>query len=286
MPNWCENILVVEGPEAEIAAFKEKAAAVPAEDAAVDAAEVLNWKILFPFRQPLRRRHAALAKTIGKWRIGVAIWAPSIRPLPPNQKIACIIFLKPHGLRRLRFWSGSAGIGHACGWCWPTMNPGAVSRGLPKQPPGCWKTSASTFETRKDGKMKKVTCRNLVFDLGTFEGFNFRSQSAIERVLTAGEVVEWDHDRDGEAEFWPSGENPGVSLVFKGKSSVSGAEILALDDLLEMLGKDSAENFIRIYYAAHVCGYALAGLDAQTIEDENLHLFFGEWFHDVRSEEH
>jgi hypothetical protein len=48
--------------------------------------------------------------------------------------------------------------------------------------------------------MKKVTCRNLVFDLGTFEGFNFRSQSVIERVLTAGEVVEWNHDRDGEAE--------------------------------------------------------------------------------------
>jgi hypothetical protein len=48
MPNWCENILVVEGPEAEIAAFKEKAAAVPAEDAAVDAAEVLKLENFIP----------------------------------------------------------------------------------------------------------------------------------------------------------------------------------------------------------------------------------------------
>ena len=48
MPNWCENILVVEGPEADIAAFKEKAAAVPAEDAAVDAAEVLKLENFIP----------------------------------------------------------------------------------------------------------------------------------------------------------------------------------------------------------------------------------------------
>lgn len=48
MPNWCENILVVEGPEAEIEAFKEKAAASPAEDTALDAAEVLKLENFIP----------------------------------------------------------------------------------------------------------------------------------------------------------------------------------------------------------------------------------------------
>ena len=43
--------------------------------------------------------------------------------------------------------------------------------------------------------------QTLRFDLGTFEGFNFRDQSAIERELTAEEVVNWNHDGDGEAEF-------------------------------------------------------------------------------------
>ena len=38
-------------------------------------------------------------------------------------------------------------------------------------------------------------------DLGTFEGFNFRDQAAIMRRLTAEDVVNWDHDGDGEAEF-------------------------------------------------------------------------------------
>jgi hypothetical protein len=49
-------------------------------------------------------------------------------------------------------------------------------------------------------------------DIGRFEGFNFRSQCAIHRVLTAEEVLEWNHDADGEAEFWPDGSCPFVSL--------------------------------------------------------------------------
>ena len=44
----------------------------------------------------------------------------------------------------------------------------------------------------------------LHFDLGTFEGFSFRHDQAIDRNLTAAEVVGWDHDAAGEAEFWPS----------------------------------------------------------------------------------
>ena len=48
MPNWCENILVVEGPEAEIAAFKEKAAAAPAENTTSEVAEVLKLENFIP----------------------------------------------------------------------------------------------------------------------------------------------------------------------------------------------------------------------------------------------
>ena len=130
--------------------------------------------------------------------------------------------------------------------------------------------------------MEKAARKSLVFDLGTFEGFSFRHQCAIERILSAAEVVEWDHDRDGEAEFWPSGDHEGVALAFKGKSSVTGAEILALDGLLESLGGENEANFVRIYYAVNVCGFDLEKLDAATIEEDNLLLFFGEWFHDVR----
>ena len=91
-------------------------------------------------------------------------------------------------------------------------------------------------------------------DLGTFEGFNFRAQSAIDRILTTAEVVAWDHDRDGEAEFWPSGDRAEVSLMFKGRSAVTATELIDLDRLLTELGGDSAENFLRIHYAVNIRG--------------------------------
>ena len=71
-----------------------------------------------------------------------------------------------------------------------------------------------------------------------FEGFNFRTQSAIQRNLTASEVVEWDHDQKGEAEFWPAGDRPEVGLIFRHRSAVTGAELLELDRLLDELGGD------------------------------------------------
>ena len=61
-------------------------------------------------------------------------------------------------------------------------------------------------------------------DLGMFEGFNFRAQSAIDSVLSADEVLAWDHDAQGEAEFWPDGSNPFVSKLLPG-TSCSAQEI-------------------------------------------------------------
>jgi hypothetical protein len=122
------------------------------------------------------------------------------------------------------------------------------------------------------------------YDLGTFEGFNFRSQSAIPRNLTAAEVVGWDHDRKGEAEFWPAGDRPEVQILFRNRSSITGTQLQALDRLLDELGGDSVENFLRVHYAVNICGTDLATLTREAVEDNSLDVFLGSNFTDLRRE--
>ena len=99
---------------------------------------------------------------------------------------------------------------------------------------------------------------------------------------TAEAVVNWDHDKEGEAEFWPSGDNRGVQLVFEGSSSVRSADLLRLDALLENLGGDSEVNFLRVFYAISECGADLQELSAAQIEDQNLQIYFADYFTDAR----
>jgi hypothetical protein len=124
----------------------------------------------------------------------------------------------------------------------------------------------------------------ITFNLGTFEGFNFRTQSAILRTLTAADVVGWDHDRQGEAEFWPAGDRPEVALLFKNKGTVTGPELLELDRLLTEMRGDSVENFLWIHYVVNTCGAALEGLTRNVVEDANLEIFLGSDFIELREE--
>lgn len=124
----------------------------------------------------------------------------------------------------------------------------------------------------------------LQFDLGTFEGFNFRENSAIERILTTEEVVNWDHDAEGEAEFWPSGDNAGVGLLFRGQSAVSAHELRDLDKVLQELGDDSTLNFVRIHYAVNSQGTFLNQLTGEQVEDLNINVYLGNSFLDLRKE--
>jgi hypothetical protein len=126
--------------------------------------------------------------------------------------------------------------------------------------------------------------KEVQFDLGTFEGFNFRNQGAIAHPLTAEEVVNWDHDRAGEAEFWPSGDAPGVAVLFNHRSSVTASDLLELDRLLDELDGDSIENFLKIHYAVNICGADLATLSRDQVEDHCLQIFLGASFTDLRKE--
>ena len=121
------------------------------------------------------------------------------------------------------------------------------------------------------------------FEMGTFEGFNFHTQSAIPRLLTANEVVSWDHDREGEAEFWPSGDKPEVSLLFN-REEVTASELRDLDRVLKECGDDSSESYLRIHYLVNTVGFKLSKLTREELEDEFIHIFFGENFTDLRQE--
>ena len=121
----------------------------------------------------------------------------------------------------------------------------------------------------------------LSFDCGTFEGFNFRSQCAIPRNLTAAEIVAWDPDRQGEAEFWPAGDAPAVALLFQ-RRTVTAAELLDLQRLLTELGGDSVVNYLRLHHAVNRRGLSLEGLTREQVEDYALDIYVGSNFCDVR----
>ncbi len=131
--------------------------------------------------------------------------------------------------------------------------------------------------------MEPVNSITFNFDLGTFEGFNFRCQSAIEKNLNAVEVASWDHDLNGEAEFWPSGNHSLVAALFEG-NTVTGRDLLTVDRLLSELGGDVSENFLKIYYAFRVSGDDLQEMSAEKVEDYNVHIFLGMNFTDVRQQ--
>lgn len=122
------------------------------------------------------------------------------------------------------------------------------------------------------------------YDFGRFEGFNFRNQSAIEELLSVEDVLSWDHDRRGEAEFWPAGDRPELGLVFGGRSTVTATELISLAALLDELGGDSVENFLAVYFAVAVRGANLADLTADGVQDEAPQCYLGANFTDVRRE--
>jgi hypothetical protein len=108
-------------------------------------------------------------------------------------------------------------------------------------------------------------------DLGTFEGFNHKTQEAIYPNVTAQEMLDWDHDGRGEAEFWHSGDNPGVAYILD-SDDVLPRDMVALDQLLSVLGNDNTA-LAKIAYLIHSGGYRLQELDAGTVEDSSLWVF-------------
>ena len=78
--------------------------------------------------------------------------------------------------------------------------------------------------------------RTLNHDFGTFTGFNHREDKPIDRTLTDEDIVWWDHDRLGEATFWPTGGHAGLAVLCSERKWITGMELRTLDRLLTDLG--------------------------------------------------
>ena len=115
-------------------------------------------------------------------------------------------------------------------------------------------------------------------DIGTFEGFIFRDQCAIFRTLTADDVIEWDHDANGEAEFWPAGDNVFTRGLLPG-TACSGSEVQEVVRIFEELDGCPEELAKAVYLRDR--GADLSEITRQAIDDSCLYVFGPGYFFEV-----
>ncbi len=111
------------------------------------------------------------------------------------------------------------------------------------------------------------------FNLGTFGGFSFRDHCPIRRRLTLEEVLNWKEATDGKACFWPTGDHFGMNLMIRYDPGMEAADIRAVVLLLEALGGDSIQNFLRIYFVRERSEIPLYMLDAEQVLDREVYVF-------------
>ena len=119
-----------------------------------------------------------------------------------------------------------------------------------------------------------------MLDLGTFEGFNFRQGAAIDRLLTAQEVVGWEHDQHGEAEFWPSGDHAILSHLFPDR--VTRYELQTLAALLSQMEGQAEANLLQICFACQAREIDLEDLTVERLDERFATVFEAATFYDAR----
>ena len=114
--------------------------------------------------------------------------------------------------------------------------------------------------------------------IGVFEGFNFRNQQAIDRLVTAEEVLAWDHDAKGEAEFWPDGSNPFVSKLLS-RCTCTAEEVREVMRILDELDGEPVQLAKAIYLKDR--GLSLEEIGRHAVEESSLYVYGPGWFIDL-----
>jgi len=134
---------------------------------------------------------------------------------------------------------------------------------------------------RQNSTLEGFMTHEIENDLGYFEGFNFRAQSAIFERLTAEDVVNWDHDANGEAEFWPEGSNDFVRLLAHG--NCSGFDLIEMDRIFSEVDNDEKE-IAKAVYLRENHGLRLDEITREAIDDACLYVYGIGYFSDLRKD--
>lgn len=118
-------------------------------------------------------------------------------------------------------------------------------------------------------------------ELGFFEGFNFKTQSAICKQLTAEDVINWDHDEQGEAEFWPEGGNIFVRELLG--TNCTGSELIEIDRIFSELHGCEYE-LCKAVYLKSMHGHELEEITRDAIDDECLYVYGPNYYSDLEKE--
>ena len=132
-------------------------------------------------------------------------------------------------------------------------------------------TTEMNMELAEKTKTERRICP---FNLGTFGGYSFRDHGPFRRRLTADEVLNWDEATDGSAWFWPRGDHFGIATVVGTAPSISPRDLLNVIEIVQGLGGDTVENWMRVYYTVRNDEKLdLENLEADEVRDREAYVF-------------
>lgn len=126
------------------------------------------------------------------------------------------------------------------------------------------------------------------YDFGTFDGGHWPYEyNRFHDPITPQALIDWDVVTDGDAEFWPSGDKEEIALLFTRATEddydrILKADLIVLSKLLDHLGGDSLENYLRIRHAAKAHGGIVANVETAALDLLVVHIFVGDEIGDVR----
>ena len=135
---------------------------------------------------------------------------------------------------------------------------------------------------------KHIHGHELKYDFGTFDGGHWPYEyQSFDDPVASQDVVDWDTITDGGAEFWPSGDKEEIALLFegateRGQERVSKVELIHLANLLDHLGGDSLENYLRIRHAMKAREMGVGRVSTELLDSTVAHIFVGDDLGEVR----
>jgi hypothetical protein len=126
----------------------------------------------------------------------------------------------------------------------------------------------------------------LRYQFGTFDGAYWPTDYCrFEKPVPTSEILDWNQYDPGEAEFWPTGDKPEMTLLFNTDNRICcKEEILSLEKILDHLGGDSVENYLRIRHATRRLCVNLCELPYQALVLLPLHIFVGATLAEVQDQ--